>query len=172
MVFSNNTAVSGTAVILVQGNIISLAKNSNVKFRNNYATKAGGVFYIDANDYVHIGDTSSNRKCFLNTPVDRSQIQFTFVNNSAGMEGDILYGGQVAFAVDGDWNCLESFKNISTITYYKNDYSLLIGLKRGRWRHCLLTKRTPVHSTSFGCTVCLVRLCKTPCFGEFHRHST
>ena len=42
-----------------------------------------------------------------------------------------------------------------------------IGLKRGRCRHCLLTKRTPVHSTSFGCTVCLVRLCKTPCFGEF-----
>ena len=125
VVFSNNTAVSGTAFILVQGSIISLAKNSNVKFRNNYATNAGGVFYIDANDYVHIGDTSSNRKCFLNTPVDRSQIQFTFVNNSAGMGGDILYGGQVAFAVDGDWNCLESFKNISTITYYKNDYSLL-----------------------------------------------
>ena len=47
-----------------------------------------------------------------------------------------------------------------------------IGLKKGRCHHCQLTKRTPVHSTSFGCTVCLVRLCKTPCFGEFHSHST
>ena len=47
-----------------------------------------------------------------------------------------------------------------------------IGLKRVRCRHCQLTKRTPVHSTSFGCIVCLVRLCKTPCFGEFHSHST
>ena len=47
-----------------------------------------------------------------------------------------------------------------------------IGLKRGRCRHCQLTKRTPVHSTSFGCTVCLGRLCKTPCFGEFYSHST
>ena len=49
-----------------------------------------------------------------------------------------------------------------------------IGLKRGRCRHCQLTKKAPVHSTSFGCTVCRVRLCKTPspCFGEFHRHST
>ena len=37
-----------------------------------------------------------------------------------------------------------------------------IGLKRGRCRHCQLTKKAPVHSTSFGCTVCRVRLCKTP----------
>ena len=47
-----------------------------------------------------------------------------------------------------------------------------IGLKRGRCHHFQLMKRTPVHSTSFGCTICLVRLCKTPCFGEFHKHST
>ena len=32
VVFSNNTAVSGAAFILVQGSIISLVKNSNVKF--------------------------------------------------------------------------------------------------------------------------------------------
>ena len=39
------------------------------------------------------------------------------------MGGDILYGGQVVFALDGDWNCLESFENISTITAYQNDFS-------------------------------------------------
>ena len=33
-----------------------------------------------------------------------------------------------------------------------------IGLKSGRCRHCQLMKRTSVHSTSFGCTVCVVRL--------------
>ena len=125
VVFSNNTAVSGTAFILVQGSIISLAKSSNVKFENNYATNTGGVFYIIVNDYIYLGDTFSHRKCFLNTPVDRSQIQFTFVNNSAGMGGDILYGGQVTFAFDGDWNCLESFENISTINDNQNKYSLI-----------------------------------------------
>ena len=106
VVFSNNTAVSGTAFILVQGSIIILVKTSNVKFKNNYATNTGGVFYIGVNDYVYLGDTFSHRKCFLNIPVERSQIQFRFVNNSVGMGGDILYGGQVAFAFDGDWNCL------------------------------------------------------------------
>ena len=28
-----------------------------------------------------------------------------------------------------------------------------IGLKRGRCRHCQLTKKAPVHSTSFGCSL-------------------
>ena len=62
-------------------------------------------------------------------PVDRSQIKFKFVNNSAGTGGDIIYGGQVAFALDGDWNCLESFGNISSVTVYQNDYILVNSLK-------------------------------------------
>ena len=153
--FSNNTAVSGTAFILVQGSLINLVKNSNVKFENNYATNTGGVFYINANDYVHFGDSrsSSNRKCFLNTPVDRSHIQFTFVNNSAGMGGNILYGGQVAFALDGDWNCLESFENISTVTPYQNYYSSISSdpsrvcfCNKSRIPDCMIFSNTMVRS--------------------------
>ena len=123
VLFSNNTAVFGTAFVLVQGSIIRLVRNTNIIFKNNYATNAGGVFYIGFNDCSYLGDAFSHMKCFLNTPVDRSQIQFTFVNNSGGLGGDILYGGKVAFALDGDWNCLESFENISTITAYQNDFS-------------------------------------------------
>ena len=130
MLFTNNTAVFGTAFVLVQGNIIRLVRNSNIIFENNYATNAGGVFYIGLNHYSYLGDASSHRECFLNTPVDRSQIQFTFVNNSAGIRGNILYGGQVAFALDGDWNCLESFENISTITAYQNDFSQYLPNRR------------------------------------------
>ena len=124
VVFSNNTAVSGTAFILVEGSIIHLVEDSNVKFENNFAKNTGGVFYIGVND-LFFGDTLSYGKCFLNTPIDRSKIQFIFVNNSAGIGGDILYGGQVAFSLDGDWNCLESFENISTVTPYQNNLSLV-----------------------------------------------
>ena len=110
------------------------------------------MFYIGANDYVHIGDTYSNRKCFLNILVDRSQIQFTFMNNSAGMGGDILYGGQVAYAVDGDWNCLKSFENISTVTVYQNDYSSISSdrsqvcfCNESRIPNCMIFSRTIGH---------------------------
>ena len=153
VLFSNNTAVFGTAFILAQGSIISLVRNTNVIFEKNYATNAGGVFYIGLNDYSYHGDTSSYRKCFLNTPVDRSQIQFTFVNNSAGLGGDILYGGQVAFALDGDWNCLESFENISTITAYQNDFSSISSkpsrvcfCNESRIPDCMIFSYTKTHS--------------------------
>ena len=36
--------------------------------------------------------------------------------------------------------------------------------------YCQIIKKKPQHYTSFGCTVCHVRLCKTPCFAEFHPH--
>ena len=125
VVFSNNTAVLGTAFILAEGSIISLVRDSNVKFEHNYATNTGGVFHIGVNDNIFLGDTFSYRKCFLNVPRDRSKIQFIFVNNSAGIGGDILYGGQVAFSLDGGWNCLENFENISTVTPYQNNLSLV-----------------------------------------------
>ena len=49
-------------------------------------------------------------------------------------------------------------------------YLSKIGLKRGRCRHCRLKNRKPPRSSSFGCGVCKVRLCKTTCFAEFHHH--
>ena len=43
-----------------------------------------------------------------------------------------------------------------------------IGLKRGRCHQCLKMKRKG--HTSFGCSVCRVRLCKTRCFEEYHNY--
>ena len=43
-----------------------------------------------------------------------------------------------------------------------------IGLKRGRCHQCLKTKRGKPNYTSFGCSACKVRLCKTTCFAEYH----
>ena len=153
VLFSNNTAVFGAAFVLLHGSIIRLVRNTNIIFKNNYATNAGGVFYIGLNDYSYLGNASSHRTCFLNTPVDRSQIQFTFVNNSAGLGGDILYGGQIPFALDGDWNCLESFENISTVTAYQNDFSSISSkplrvcfCNESRIPDCMIFSYTKTHS--------------------------
>ena len=116
ILFSNNTAISGTAFVLVQGSRLKLVENSDIVFKNNYATNTGGVFYLGDSALLYLGDVFLKRTCFLDTSSGRSQINLTFTNNSAGLGGDILYGGQVAFGLDSNWNCLESFKNISTIT--------------------------------------------------------
>ena len=44
-----------------------------------------------------------------------------------------------------------------------------IGLKRGKCHQCLKKKRKRLCFTSFGCSECKVRLCKTTCFAEYHQ---
>ena len=119
LTFSNNTAFAGTAFILVKDSILTSAENSHIYFLNNHATNIGGVFYITSNSMYLFSVTGRfypRSTCFLNIEGSRFQSRFTFANNSAGIGGDILYGGQVAFGLDGEWNCLESFKNLSNIS--------------------------------------------------------
>ena len=128
LILSNNRANAGTAFILVQKSILRLAENSHIHFSNNRAINVGGIFYITDNmnklkhelmtyfSFTTTGHRMLASTCFLNVEGERSQVRMTFVNNSAGKGGDIVYGGQVALGLDGGWNCLESFKNISNIS--------------------------------------------------------
>lgn len=45
-----------------------------------------------------------------------------------------------------------------------------VGLARGRCSQCLEVKRKPVRFTSFACSTCCVRLCRTTCFAEYHKY--
>ena len=121
LIFSSNRALVGTALILVKDSILSPAENSHIHFLDNHATDTGGALYIGTN--IKYYSWAQNTQCFLNTEGSRSQPRFVFVNNSAGMGGDILYGGDVALGWDGEWNCLDSFKNISNIS--QNGLSLI-----------------------------------------------
>ena len=70
-------------------------------------------------DNVNLGGGSlftSRTECFVRVEGSRSHSRLTFINNTAGKGGDVLYGGLVALGYDGDWNCLLSFKNISNMS--------------------------------------------------------
>ena len=43
------------------------------------------------------------------------------------------------------------------------------GLPRGRCEQCLIKRAKPVRFTSYACSICRKRLCKIPCFRDFHR---
>ena len=132
VLFHDNTASSGTGLIFAKGSLLKTTEYSNIHFQNNHAMKYGGVFYISTEesyetsmslqDIVHYnGEGSlitSRTECFLHVEGGnlRSHARFTFINNTAGRGGDVLYGGLVALGYDGDWNCLLSFKNISDMS--------------------------------------------------------
>ena len=129
LTFSNNSAYTGSAFILVGNSVVILTEHCRVHFINNHATNTAGVFsisntqkskniYLWNNEYsysnVSIIPTST---CFLRTQMDNSSTQnFIFSNNSAGKGGDIVYGGHVAYGVNNNKNCMDTFKDISNIS--------------------------------------------------------
>ena len=128
LTFSNNSAYTGSAFILVDNSILILTENCRVHFINNHATNTGGVFsisntqklktiYICNNGYSCIVSVIPTSTCFLRTQMDNSSSQhFIFSNNSAGKGGEIVYGGHVAYGFNKKKNCMDTFKDISNIS--------------------------------------------------------
>ena len=139
VLFHNNTASLGTVLISAKKSLLIITEYSNIEFQNNYAINYGGVFYITSeesyqpsmsphdiiqssqrnifgNQEVDSSLIISRTECFLRVEGSRSHARLTFINNTAGKGGDVLYGGLVALGYDGDWNCLLSFKNISDMS--------------------------------------------------------
>ena len=119
--FINNTAQSGTGFILSKDSHVKLSRSSHTFFENNHAANTGGVFYISTNMhyYAYYANTIAtlilaDTSCFLQVEGNRSESLLTFTNNTAGYAGDLIYGGQIAYGWDGDWNCFLGFKNISS----------------------------------------------------------
>ena len=149
VLFHNNTASLGTVLISAKNSRLITTDYSNIDFQNNHAINYGGVFYITTEEsyqtsmslqdiiqfsqrndfYIHDQEVDgsliiSRTECFVCVEGSRSHARFTFINNTAGKGGDVLYGGLVALGYDGDWNCLHSFKNISDMSE-QNGLSLI-----------------------------------------------
>ena len=130
VLFHNNTASSGTCLIFAKNSLLIIKEYSNMYFQNNHAINYGGVFTITTEElyeasmslqdiviYLQISSVITSRtECFVHVEGSRLHTQLTFINNTAGRGGDVLYGGLVALGYDGDWNCLLSFKNISNMS--------------------------------------------------------
>ena len=126
IIFSDNRALSGAALLFVSSSVLVISETSTVCFQNNHAVNYGGAIYILTDEYysktVFFRDLLSpsivtpRTRCFLSVEGNRSQARFIFANNTAGKGGDVVYGGLVAMGYDGDWNCLLSFKNISDMS--------------------------------------------------------
>ena len=132
VLFHNNTASSGTGLIFAKGSLLITTEYSNIHFQNNHAMKYGGVFYISTEESYETSMSlqdiiqyngggsliTSRTECFVHVEGGNliSHARLTFINNTAGRGGDVLYGGLVALGYDGDWNCLLRFKNISDMS--------------------------------------------------------
>ena len=144
LTFSNNSAYTGAAFILLDNSILILTENCRVHFINNHATNTGGVFSIFNSQTFILSqavyddyDDIPTSNCFLRTQMDDSSTNnFIFSNNSAGKGGDIIYGGDLAYGVNNNKNCMDTFKEIS----YISDTSLSL-ISSDPLRVCLCNQR-------------------------------
>ena len=119
VLFANNTASMGAALLLQQKSVITLALNSSVLFVGNHATLVGGAIYADTNTFytaTGTGDIYMGSVCMIELE-RKDQTALEFHNNSAGSGGDVVYGGHMELATTADGsNCLLEFKNISVVS--------------------------------------------------------
>ena len=73
-----------------------------------------------------------------------------------------MYGGQVAFALYGEWNCLESFENIFNIIAYQSDFSSISSklscvcfCNESRIPNCMIFLYTKTHFFSTMVKICI-----------------
>ena len=138
IIFSDNCALLGAALLFVSSSVLVISETSSVRFQNNHAVNYGGAIYILTDEYsnksmsfqdifyqhinpyfydlVRSSIVTPRTECFLSVEGNRSQARLIFTNNTADNGGDVVYGGLVAMGYDGDWNCLLSFKNISDMS--------------------------------------------------------
>ena len=96
--FENNNAIFGGALKVCDSSIIYLHNGTNVLFMNNNASKGGAI-------YAQQGCLDTAPACFVqpapseDVPIEDFAhfFQVTFVNNSASLAGDAIYGGSIDF---------------------------------------------------------------------------
>ena len=127
--FTGNRAYRGAAMVLIHDSSMTLTKTGHVTYTNNSAEDTGGAIYI-ATEYSYPlegsifqvysefePDIIAIRKCFLELGGKKNQL--TFTNNSAGLGGDVLYGGSMGSSclhrLGKCGSCLKYFNRMSVI---------------------------------------------------------
>ena len=145
IIFRNNHAIKGGAIIVSQQSTLNLAPNANVIFENNSASY-GGAIYVngDEKQVIYEETLASGRTivgpkpqpCFLTS--EKSQKSLVFINNTALYGGDVLYEGDLEGAYtneSSDEQCITFFKTISSMTPHENQLSLITS-EPSRACHC------------------------------------
>ena len=92
LTFVNNTGLNGGAIALYNSFILP-KPNTRMYFYNNHANATGGALYVKE---LGVPQSYISVKCFLQPVKNNSlntDIVAYFENNTAGVAGDVLYGG-------------------------------------------------------------------------------
>ena len=106
VIFSNNSALSGAALIFERKSKLIICDDSYIIFRNNHASYYGGAILVHteemqdtsislrdivARNYIFNPVMVSKTECSVHVEGSRLDKRLIFMNNTAGKGGDVLY---------------------------------------------------------------------------------
>ena len=95
-VFENNSGIDGGGIALYGSSQLSIKVHANVSFVNNHASKSGGGIFVYRDQVIDedIATDCSFKVIPYHYPNDIKTVLY-FVNNTADISGDVLYGGKI-----------------------------------------------------------------------------
>ena len=115
--FTGNRAYRGAAMTFTQGGKMIVSEDSHITFKNNHARTSGGAIYLTTTytkSQVPSGKMSLKIECFIQVEGHYPQHHLTFMNNTAGLGGDELYGGGLQHACNHKCDHITPTKKIET----------------------------------------------------------
>ena len=94
--FVNNLGILGGGMALYESSHLILKEQTNISFISNYASEFGGGIFVSETIITH----NIRIDCFFKTKYNHSNnITLYFINNTADISGDVLYGGNVDYCL-------------------------------------------------------------------------
>ena len=116
LIFEQNTAIKGGAMLLCSGSILMPLPYTTVKFLGNHAHRTGGAIYAEQKCHGN----SVQTLCFIKPPTYYiyntvsiiSSVQFIFRGNTANSAGSDIYGGSLDTCTSEIWTGTEIIREI------------------------------------------------------------
>ena len=127
--FVNNTSTGyGGAIVFSEGSSMSIVENSSVLFQSNTAHTRGGAVYVE--DPISCdSEWIISDACFIQVSESASNFSLLFLDNTAVIAGDDVYGGQLFSCLQPS---LEGFETClpEPTQYLKHPADILIPASR------------------------------------------
>ena len=93
--FVNNSGIFGGGIALYDSSNLLIKEHTNISFINNHASKSGGGIYVS-----QLVGLNTPTNCFFQVIPNNANASLYFVNNTADISGDVLYGGNVDYCIN------------------------------------------------------------------------
>ena len=117
--FVNNSGINGGGIALYGFSKLSLKLNTKISFVNNHASESGGGIFVS-----QVIDSNIMKVCsFKNVPFydTNTKAMLYFVNNTADISGDILYGGKISYCSNFDFDHQFHYSQQTSLSVVSSD---------------------------------------------------